>query len=231
MHKLQFFSALFCLCFSTIVSAQTIDTFPYSLAAAQLDGLVNFEPPRGLKKRRYLTGTPRFGCVRFGERFKGQNIATIEIKGNSHDALEPRPSLPLTITSAGYPQNLLLNNKDGELKSVVLHGVGANGLSKSGSGEGAISLIFDQPQEIFGFRYVASSDTSKIPKGLILLHFFDFDGHLISRNVLKATHKDEVAFKIQPGTKPFLGVSITNTDPGGVGFDDFVMRCEMIPIG
>lgn len=214
-----------------VIAENKIDFVPYVEAAATLDGLVDFEPPQTADTHYYISGTPRFGCVRFGERFRGQNLRRLVFGRAEFDVLSNNASDPLTPSASHYPNNLILNMKDPVFKSVSLMGVGPAKNNGRKNGEGSVSVIFDTPQNLFGFRYQASYNGGQNSYGYVKLQFFAGDGAFITELSSKLKSDGELAFQTRPGTQLFSGVSITNDDPGGMAFDDFVMRCSVIPIG
>jgi hypothetical protein len=148
------------------------------------------------------------GGVSFAERFTGQ----VNTPVNGFDVLSGSPTGPLSLTvgAAGANLNIFLFNG-----SQVLTGLGPLGFPADGAiGEGSVAALFTTDQSEFGFDIVGGDG------GSAFLSFFRRDGTLIDSLVLSGLSNTSYAFKRENNVLDIAGVSIYNTDPGGIGFDN-----------
>lgn len=148
------------------------------------------------------------GGVSFAERFVGQANAP----AGGFDVLSGAPSGPLALAvgAAGQNLNVFVNNA-----SQVLTGLGPLGFPDFGAiGEGSIALLFTSEQSEFGFQLVGGDG------GSATLDFFSRDGLLIHQIVLGGLANAFYGFSREGGVNDIAGVSIWNTDGGGIGFDN-----------
>lgn len=148
------------------------------------------------------------GGVGFAERFSGQSLST---SGN-FDILSgsPLPGLSLQVGAAN--QNLSTFLYGG---SNVLTGLGIVGYPDLDSiGEGAFAALFSTDQSQFGFDLVGGN------RGSATVDFFRRDGSLIQSIVLSGLSSQSYAFAREAGVFDIAGISIYNSDLGGIGFDN-----------
>lgn len=148
------------------------------------------------------------GGVRFGERFAGQSNTPV----NGFDVLTGTPGGPLTVV-AGAPNanlNIFLFGQ-----SNVLTGLGPVGFPDADAiGEGSVAALFSSEQSEFGFDIVGGDG------GSATLSFFRRNGSLIDTLVLSGLSNTSYAFRREGNLLDIAGVSIFNSDPGGIGFDN-----------
>jgi hypothetical protein len=156
--------------------------------------------------------------VRFGERFAGQTLgSTPGPVGDLHDTLTGTPTNPLNLLAGAAGRNLVIFSSISV--DPVLDGVGPAGYPNfSGIGEGAISFLFND--DVREFRVSLESANG----GTGRLQFFARDGSLLGVQDLGpmgtggGVSDHEFGFR---STGTFIaGVSFTNLDPGGLGFDN-----------
>jgi len=147
--------------------------------------------------------------VKYGERFSGQ---TLSFSGD-FDVLTGTPSNPVTLL-AGSPNLNLYDLAYGPPGNQVLTGLGPKGNPNGDAiGEGAVSVLFSADQTQVGFEVVGSNG------GNGLVQFFRRDGSLIGSITVGLT--DSVFAFQTTGGDQIAGISLTNDDPAGIGYDNF----------
>lgn len=148
------------------------------------------------------------GGASFGEHFLGQ---TLSFNGN-FDVLTGNPSGALTLVAGAANQNL---NVFVNGASNVLTGLGPLGFPNFDAiGEGAFAVLFTFDQSEFGFDLVGGNG------GTANVNFYRRDGSLISTIALNNLGDQSYAFSRDLGVHDIAGISITNNDAAGVGFDN-----------
>lgn len=146
----------------------------------------------------------------FGERFAGQ---TLGASGNS-DTLSGAPiggGLTLLAGAAGQNLNIFDRAPDGN----VLAGLGPLGFPDPNAiGEGAVTILFDNDQSEFGFQSVGGN------LGDATFDFWARDGSLLGSINPMGLGVDFFGF--MSDSQNIAGISIWNTDPAGIGFDDII---------
>ena len=152
----------------------------------------------------------------YGERLAGQ---TLGASGNL-DTLGGSPTSPLSLVSGGAGLNL----------HVVLFG-GSNVLAGCGNlvcptneaiGEGAVTALFDQDTDVFGFLVVGSDG------GTATWQFFDRGGVSLGTLTLGLSNSF-FGFRVTSGNQ-IAAVSMTNDDEGGIGVDDVTFNETAAPV-
>lgn len=152
-----------------------------------------------------------FGGVLIGERFAGQTLGS---SGNS-DTLSGTPTDSLSVVAGAANQNL--NIFDNAADGRVLAGLGNVGFpSFSAIGEGSIAILFDNDQSQFGFKTVGGN------AGTANFSFFRRDGSLIFSMSPGNLGTDLFGISREGGIKDIAGISIWNTDGGGIGYDNII---------
>ncbi|MEO0425515.1 MAG: hypothetical protein AAF184_24490 [Pseudomonadota bacterium] len=137
----------------------------------------------------------------YGERFEGQTLST----AGGFDVLSGAPTAAL---------NLLANDVATDNVGIVNAGSQVIFGDLNGEiGEGALSVLFDAATDVFGFLLVGSNLS-----GEITVSFFGMAGIELG-TISQASSGGFFGFRATGGDL-IRGVSITNTDPSGVGFDD-----------
>ncbi len=148
------------------------------------------------------------GNTAIGERFVGQTV----VANGDFDTLVGAPGAPLKLTvgAAGQNLNVFTNGS-----SQVLTGLGTLGFPDfSAIGEGAFAVLFDFDQSQFGFQLVGGNG------GNGFVSFFRRNGTLIDSLTIANLADDFYGFSREGGLKDIAGVSISNDDLAGVGFDN-----------
>ena len=153
----------------------------------------------------------------FAERFVGQTLTP----SGDFDTLSGVPSTPLALQIGAAGQNL---NVFIHTTSNVLTGLGNKGFpSFDGIGEGSFAVLFDYDQSEFGFELVGGDG------GSATVEFFKRDGSLIDTILLGGLSDQSYGFQRDGGLKDIAGISIWNTDGGGIGFDNLIHDVPGVP--
>lgn len=146
----------------------------------------------------------------YGESFLGQTLGNV----GGFDTLTGTPSASLTLQS-----NATLADNIGLLSfgSNVIYGD-----LRSQIGEGALSILFGTTTNILGFDIVGTDG------GAFTVDFFGTSGNLLG-SITAGAANSFFGFRATSGEQ-IAGVSITNTDPAGIGFDNFTFnRATSVP--
>jgi hypothetical protein len=145
--------------------------------------------------------------ARFGERFAGQILTTIE----TYDAVQGAALAPLTLLPGADGENLSVVRFPG---TAVLNGYGAAGFPKrDAQGEGAIAVQFDRDQSALSFELRGGED------GQATVQFLRRDGSTLGAITVIPTGEFTVAFERSSGTSDIAGFVLTNQDPQGMAID------------
>ena len=151
----------------------------------------------------------RSGNTSFGERLLGQTLTT----SGDFDILSGAPtgSLSLAVGAPGQNLNIFIHTN----LSQVLTGLGPKGFPDYDAvGEGSFAVLFDKDQSQFGFQLVGGNS------GSAWIDFFRRDGSLISEIVVASLSEEFYGFSRDEAIMDIAGISIYNTDPAGIGFDN-----------
>ena len=216
-------AAALCL-WAGAAGAQDVTQIPYDELEARVAGLFDFEGVATLPEPgQVVDGTFGNARVQIGERFDGMALEVHDDGRSRFDKVTVSPpALPLRLVP-GTP---------GHNHSIAYHaGFGSNALfplgperfpAASARGEGALALRFDPPVDAFGFRVHADYVDplgSRPPPGRLTLVLHDADGRMIAMRLLKLQH-GRMGFAFE--ARGIASVTLTNTDPGGVAFDDIL---------
>lgn len=152
----------------------------------------------------------------YGERFAGQTLS-VDVDQATFDVLSGTPTSPLTLL-AGAPGFSLAVTPSGSpsFPGTFLAGCGPilpGCPATSSVGEGAVSVLFDEDQQLFGFEVFTEG------LGTVDVQFFSRTGASLGAfSIAPAAGIDFVGFRVVDGDW-IAGVSLTNDDPQGVGFD------------
>lgn len=139
----------------------------------------------------------------YGERFAGQTLAT----GSGFDVLTGTPSSPLTLLA-----NAVVVDNIGALTFGAPGNKVIYGDLSAAIGEGALSVLLDANSDVFGLNVVGTDG------GAFTIQFFDAAGGLID-SITQAVTDSYFGFSTTAGSL-IRAVSITNTDPAGIGYDN-----------
>jgi hypothetical protein len=192
------------------LQALPINEVPYS--SLTVGQLIDFESvPGGGGAGTNYDGLLNFFGVLIGERFDGQVLGS---SGNS-DTLSGSPNGPLSVVAGAPNQNVNIVNSSPN--GNVLAGLGNLGFPDfSAIGEGAVAILFDNDQSEFGFKSVGGD------LGNVTLEFFMRDGSLIDSLSPIGSGAGFFGFSREGGVKDIAGISMWNTDPAGIGYDNLI---------
>lgn len=185
--------------------AQVSQVSPGSLTATGLvtfDDVAGGDAPGTNYNALFVSGN-----VAFGERFQGQTL----VPSGTFDTLTGAPTAGLTLLTGATDQNLNIFT----FSTQVLTGLGPLGFPDFDAiGEGAIALRFGLPQSQFGFELVGGGG------GTAEVNFYAIDGSLIDSINLTGLSDQAYAFLRDGNVADIAGITITNNDASGIGFDN-----------
>jgi hypothetical protein len=209
-------AALCVLSIPTLALAAPVNQVPY----ASLTGtaLITFDDvPGGGAPGTNYDGIFESGNAAFAERFVGQTLGA----SGPFDTLSGTPSAPLALQVGAPGRNLNVFVNAG---SQVLTGLGNLGFpSFDAIGEGSFAVLFDFDQSQFGFQLVGGDS------GTATVSFFARNGTLIDSVTLTGLADAFYGFSREGGVQDIAGISITNNDPAGVGFDNLLSDVQGVP--
>jgi hypothetical protein len=147
----------------------------------------------------------------YGESFAGQTLT----QGPVFDTLTGAPTGPLTLQS-----NAVANDNIG-----LLFESGSNtiyGDLNGAIGEGALSILFDSATTGLGFNVFG------VNQGTITVQFFGLDGAILGSITQGLPANQYLGFRATAG-ELIRGVSITNTDPAGIAYDNVQFNAAAVP--
>lgn len=147
----------------------------------------------------------------YGERFAGQALSTV----GGFDSLSGAPTVLLTLLA-----NPVIADNIGIFlgSSKIIYG-DLGGLL----GEGALSIRLSAGTDVFGVRITGSDG------GPFTANFFGSEGSLLA-TIAQATLRMASFFGFRTtGGDRIFGVSLTNTDPDGLAYDDVTFNQLAIP--
>ncbi|MGX9350741.1 hypothetical protein ACS3QZ_06040 [Shimia sp. W99] len=202
-----------------------IYTVPYGDLLDRLDTRIGFETlPRKPEPGIRLDAPIRLPGIWIGEHFAGQIIS-----GAPHDHLSVAAAKrPLRLRPGPKGQNLSVAYHRG-FGSNALFPLGPDGFDAiSGRGEGAVAILFDNPQPEIGFRLHSDYPAplgATAPQGTVTVHFFNIKGQSLALQEF-SPERGPVGhgFACSEGVACISGVVITNTDPGGIAMDDILFQ-------
>jgi hypothetical protein len=182
--------------FATIIATETQSSLPItddfeSYSAGR------FDAPSGING-----GTA-------GESFDGQTVDD----GSGFDVVTGSPSNPLTVATATL-ENLYISTPSTGGQVIAGSTPTGNDEGGIGIGEGAVTFLFDSDHTEMGIRIAGNSIS-----GQVTFQFFNRTGGSVGSTTVTTTlDNPDVTLVSESGA--FAGVTITNTDPAGVGYDD-----------
>lgn len=198
--------------FAAALLASQASAAPINLVApALLTGtqIATFDDvPGGASPGTNYDGVFVSGGVSFAERFAGQ----VNTPVGGFDVLSGTPTGPLSLAVGVAGQNLNILINEG---TQVLSGLGTVGFpSFDAIGEGSFAALFTTDQSEFGFDLIGGNN------GSATVNFFRRDGSLIDQIILTGLSDQSYGFKRDGGVFDIAGVSVHNSDLGGIGVDN-----------
>ena len=151
----------------------------------------------------------------YRERFVGQTLSSVTSGGITYDVLSGTPTSPLALMAAPTSFSLAVTTTGSEVPGKFLAGCGpvpANCAGTFSIGEGAVSVLFGEDVQVFGFEFLGDG------LGNVGVQFFSRSGTSLGAFALPtASGVAFMGFRVADG-ESIAGVSLTNTDPGGGGY-------------
>jgi len=227
-------SSFVLLVFGVVANAEHLVRLDYQSVKENSNKWEHFELVQPRPKRGHsnaIHGILRLDGISFGERFAGQrliNFSTPTVRG-TFDVISGTPQSPLQLEAGAYKENLVLGRDDCR-GSARLYGVGSNGADVvEGIGEGAVAVHFSNGQSAFGFAIKPREDCIRPERrpGRVNVRAYDRQGiQLGSFSVPVTANTVYFATGTADGMPHIFGVTLTNTDPAGLSYDDFVYSLE-----
>ncbi len=146
--------------------------------------------------------------ISFGQMLVGQTQSEI----NGFDVITGTPTGPVTIdetTDAAVGVNIL------PFLGTIIDGLGSVGFPDPAAiGDGAVTVLYDQSQSVVAFDVVGANG------GEMTIQFFNRAGMLLDTITVFGVMPNTYVFG--NGGTTIAAMTITNTDPGGLGFDNFI---------
>lgn len=159
------------------------------------------------------------GGVSYAEHFAGQVLTS----SGDFDVLT-NTDFPFGLfLQTGAPDQNLDVFKDINGTSNVLGGIGPQGYTVAGIGEGAIAALFANGQSAFGFQVIGGNG------GEAHVSFFDDNGVAIDQITLSGLASQYYGFRFEGLGAPIRGFTIWNEDPFGLGIDNVIFTQAAIP--
>lgn len=159
--------------------------------------------------------------VRVGERFDGQDLTY----DGDFDVLDcASVTDPLTPLAGAANQNLYVKNLN--MTYLLIGGLGrAQGgyPDPRAAGEGSIVFAFDWDQPHFGLQIFGAND------GPAVFCFFRRNGQLIQTITINQIQSGTIGFRQEDGDPEIAGVSIHNTDSGGISYGNIIYSHVPVP--
>lgn len=193
--------SVFSLAMSVVLSvAGVADALPITVTSGTAS-LPIAEDFSGISAGEYTAngGILDRNALMVGEAFVGQTV--VDPGGSGFESVTGTPTGPLSLAS--------ITSGDG-----IFHGHGIAGLA-GGVGwpydiaEGVVSILFDFDQAVFGLRILGADG------GPATFDFFTRSGSLLDSAVISSANAD---FTFTSSGPAFAGITISNTDSGGIGY-------------
>lgn len=204
------------------VNAQGIEAADYAEILADAQALVTFEilPPRP-EPGYALDHGIAFSGGRVGSAFAGQSLDALD----GFDRLNGDPSVPLTLVTGPSGQGLSLAFHRG-FGSMAVYPLGPAGFpALEARGEGSVAILFDEDVCQVGLRvhsdYADPLGAQTAPQGSVTLTAYSRDARQIGRlDRALAAGISSHGLRSTDGLSAIAGLTIENTDPGGIAIDD-----------
>lgn len=145
----------------------------------------------------------------YGERFAGQTLVSA-----GFDTLSGTPSNPLSLlANSSVASNIGILSFNSSLT--------AYGDLNNAVGEGALSILLSSGTDVFGFNVVGTNG------GTLTAQFFGQNGTILGSITAGAITNGFFGFS---STDPIFGVSLTNTDPAGIAYDNFTFNQSSVTV-
>lgn len=206
----------------TPAAAQDIEAAEYSTVLADALAIVTFEilPPRP-EPGYVLDHGIAFAGGRIGSAFVGQTQSDV----GGFDRLDGAPAAPLSLVTGPARRGLSLATHRG-FGSMAVYPLGPAGFPAiEARGEGSVAVLFDDDICQIGLRvhsdYPDPLGAAPAPRGTLTLTAYGRDGDRLGR-VSAALPQGLSAQGLRSADSLAIiaGLTVENTDPGGIALDD-----------
>ncbi len=210
-------------------AAQQVVAADYRQLMVQLGERADFErlPPR--REPGFNLDAPyRERGLWIGERFAGQQA----VAEGPRERLSGTPAAPLRLRTGSQRRNLSVAFHRG-FGSNALFPLGADGFPRlTARGEGAVALLFDSGQRAVGVRVHSGYPSplgNRTGTGRVIFTFYDRAGRALGRLEAKLHEGiNEFGFRTAGSAPDIAGITIENTDPGGIAIDDIIYSLPLL---
>lgn len=204
------------------LNAQGIEVVDYAAVLADAQTIVTFEilPPRP-EPGYALDHGIAFSGGRIGSAFAGQTLDDRD----GFDRLGGNPSAPVSLLTGPPGQGLSLATHRG-FGSLALYPLGPAGFpALEARGEGSAAVLFDEDVCQAGLRvhsdYPDPLGANATPRGAVTLTAYGRGGDALGQiSQTLATGVSSLGVQSTDGLSTIAGLTIENTDPGGIALDD-----------
>lgn len=210
------------LMLATPLNAQGIETADYATVLADAQTFVTFEilPPRP-EPGYALDHGIAFSGGRIGSAFAGQTLDDVD----GFDRLGGNPSAPLSLLTGPPGHGLSLATHHG-FGSLAIYPLGpAEFPALEARGEGSAAVLFDEDVCQVGLRvhsdYPDPLGANTTPRGAVTLTAYGRGGDALGQiNQTLATGVSSLGLQSADSLSAIAGLTIENSDPGGIALDD-----------
>jgi len=210
------------------LNAQGIEAADYTQLRQQALGFVDFEILPSRPEPGYnIDHGIAFAGGHVGTHFTGQERQLLDIGGTQFDTFDPRsrPSAPLSLETGPEGEGLSLAHHPG-FGSMAIFPLGPAGISEIvGRGEGSVAVLFSEDTCQVGFllhaRYDDPFPTERAISSWVLVTLYDRSGAALEDHLFSPTPGQVmVAYRTSDSRTAIAGLTVENTDPGGIALDD-----------
>jgi len=215
-------AALAWLAMAAPLAAQGIEAVDYDLVLADAQTIVTFEilPPRAEPGYQLDHGIA-FPGGHVGSALAGQRVSS----NGPFDRLGGQPTLPLTLVTGPDAMGLSLASHRG-FGSMAVYPLGFAGFPAiEARGEGSVAVLFTddicQVGVLIHSDYPAPLGAGNAPRGAVILTAYGRDAALLGQ--LETTLSPGLSahgLRVSHSRAAIVGLTIENTDPGGIALDD-----------
>lgn len=204
------------------LNAQGIEAADYSAVLADAQAIITFEilPPRP-EPGYVLDHGIAFAGGRIGSAFLGQT----QMAADGFDRLDGRPAGPLSLVTGPQQRGLSLATHRG-FGSLAVYPLGSAGFPAiEARGEGSIAVLFDDDICQIGLRvhsdYPDTLGAAPAPRGAVTLTAYGRDGDRLGQiDSGLAPGISAHGVRSADNRSTIAGLTVENTDPGGIALDD-----------
>ena len=208
-----------------MATAQTVEPVPYDALQKRPHLRVDFDTLPEIPEPGHVLNAPlRYPGLWIGQHLSGQTVQGLVRGTERFDQILGLPAMPLTVRPGSADQSLAIASHRG-FGSNALFPVGPFGAQRrDGRGEGALAIVFDQPQDSFGLKLHADyADPLGTGPATGTAHFTFYN--------TQGQHLARIEVALRPGVMPLAwhttdliaALTVETTDPGGIAVDDVII--------